>query len=128
MPDLRFPLAGVRRLAQATRTAAEREPTYGQRHLAPDRVPAGFWLVKDAGVYLMSNGDRTAHEPVYAEGLGPRAAYDLVRMLVGGDDFCTFVPLHWADEALRTLGATHLVIHLTGSRITLRPPTTGPSR
>lgn len=125
MPELRFPIAGVRRIAAATRSARTREPTYAQRRLAPDRIPAGFWLVKDQGVYLMSNGDRTEHDPVYAEGLGPRADYDLVRMLAGGDDFCTFVPLNWADEALRTMGATHLAIYLSGTRITLRPPRTG---
>src|SRR5262245_60176401 len=88
MPDLKFPMEGVRRLAEATRSATTHEPTYSQRGLQV--VPPGFWLVKDQGVYLLSNGDRTAHEPVYAVGLGPRADYDLVRAFAGGDDFCTF--------------------------------------
>lgn len=125
MPDLRFPMDGVRRLAAATRAATRREPTTSQQGLAPDRIPAGFWLVKDQGVALVSNDAGQAHESVYAVGLGPRTDPALVQAFVGPTDFRTFVPLHWADEALRTLGATHLVIHLTGSRITLRPPTTG---
>ena len=129
MADLRFPLAGVRRLAAATRAAATHEPTFAQRELASEEVPVGFWLVKDAGVYLLPNGDRTRHEPVYAEGLGPDAGYDRIRAVAGGDDFCEFVPLAWADwteEAVRRDplrdAATHLVVRLSPTSLRLRPP------
>jgi hypothetical protein len=128
MPDLRFPLDGVRRITAATRSAATRDPTYAQREL--DEIPVGFWLVKDDGVYLLSNGDRTEHDPVYAEGLGPDADYDLVRDAAGGDDFCEFVPVDWADQALRERG-THLAIRLTATSLRLLPagaPTRSPAR
>ena len=110
MASLKFDLGGVRRLAAAARVGTERP---------------GFWLRRDRGVYLLGSTDPDGADPVYAEGLGPRADDDLVSQLVGPRDFRTFVPLHWADEALRTLGATHLVLALNGGTVTLRPPQTG---
>jgi hypothetical protein len=57
-----------------------------------DKIPAGLHLVKDQGVYLMSNGDSA--KPVsetglicYAEGFGPCGPH------IGGDDFVEHIPL-----------------------------------
>jgi|HubBroStandDraft_4_1064222.scaffolds.fasta_scaffold314704_1 hypothetical protein len=57
-----------------------------------DKIPAGLHLVKDQGVYLMSNGDSA--KPVsetglicYAEGFGTDGPH------IGGDDFVEHVPL-----------------------------------
>ena len=46
--------------------------------------PAGLWLVKDEGVYLMSNSYPNRAGPIYADGYGPAER-------VGGDDFVEFL-------------------------------------
>lgn len=70
----------------------------------------GLLLVKDDGIYLMSNGtphqesfpeEKTKVHVVYAHTFGPlqgdldsrSAQYDRIREAVGGDDFAEFVPL-----------------------------------
>lgn len=71
--------------------------------LKPDEIdgsliPAGLWLVKDSGCYLMSNAAdlpvdaSTGSLPVaYARGLDSKADADDLRYVCGGDDFCEFV-------------------------------------
>ncbi len=77
------------------------------------KVPAAFHFVKDAGIYLMSNGSPALLDPqqvlrdpntqhslvVYAEGYGPDN-WDGCREAVGGDDFAEVVGLDWYEQAL----------------------------
>ncbi|WP_427047232.1 DUF3085 domain-containing protein [Halomonas casei] len=76
-------------------------------HLDGDKIPAGFWLVKDQGVYLMSNGlpvdkapDGKGMNISHAKGLKPGVDvdwYDAARRALGGDDMVCFIPLEWYD-------------------------------
>jgi hypothetical protein len=53
-------------------------------------------LVKDDGIYLMSNGDRSGQLPVvYARGYrgGRPGVWEASRDAMGGDDMCQFLPL-----------------------------------
>ena len=127
MTRLLFDMEQVAGLARHSRAAPERRMTMGQRaeiygedRCATQRpgeerlAPPCLWLVKDAGVYLMSPGihpearpgDRSARAPVaYAVGFDPTrddrmAVWDRARDAVGGDDFAEAVPLEWVDAAL----------------------------
>lgn len=135
MKIVSFPITMVKPLAEHTRQCVEHSPTYDQhfdsaywldkyrksglseaqvmemrgKHLDMCKIPAGFWLVKDHGVYLMSNGsprltleEGKRGQVVYAKGCNPdkdpdwyEAAYTL-----GGDDFAIFIPLEWYDIAM----------------------------
>lgn len=65
-------------------------------------VPAGLWLVKDDGIYLMSNAvaGRDGHV-AYAVGFNPTnnvGVWDAAREVVGGDDFEEFLPASMFPE------------------------------
>jgi hypothetical protein len=148
---VKFPMAGVRRLWTATENAKTREPLYGQRidpqywkpgatpsadyeklddHVEQAKLPVGFWLCHDDGLYLLSNGDRAQHEPVYAEGMGPgMETWDFIRSVVGGDDFAEFVDVGWARQAWEA-GDTHLCILVSPEdfRLVLPAPVKGKAR
>jgi hypothetical protein len=127
---LEFDADEVERHAQHARQAERRQPTFGQRYdpelrhdgKEPDldadgfpsadevdftAVPAGLHLVKDRGIYLMSNAENYEEEfgeppygdvVPYAEEYGPDAAHEALARAVGGDDFCQFIPLWWYDR------------------------------
>ena len=64
-------------------------------HSAGADIPAGLWLVKDDGIYLMSNAEfQDAPKVVYAQGYDPHEGevWDKCRDVMGGDDMCEFVP------------------------------------
>jgi hypothetical protein len=113
----------VRRHVLHAQTCEENLPTYSQM-LDPDlridgerpdpmtasqddvdltEVPPALHLVKDAGIYLMSNGtpmsptfgDEPPYDVAYADGYGRNASYDAKVQAVGGDDFCQIVPIEW---------------------------------
>lgn len=93
------------------------------------KVPAGLSLIKDQGIYLISNGiPRLKASPdsgnrnfvVYAETYGPDADYDRVAAAAGGDDFCEFLPLEMFQTAVaqaKNEGKTYFVVHLTSKHI-----------
>lgn len=136
MATLSFAMKDIEVLADHTRGCAEHSPdieqlfdkklwfegielseddvfSNGGKHIDPSKVPAGFWLVKDSGIYLMSNGspslkaspedqDSTKQKVFYAKGFDPVADedwYDEALYAVGGDDFGIFLPLAWFDMA-----------------------------
>jgi hypothetical protein len=80
--------AAVLALLESSRKAAKHSKAY-----KPDIDPGpGLELVKDSGIYLMSNDvtdlpTGVKRPVVYAEGYTPDADYDKVRDAVGGDDF-----------------------------------------
>lgn len=82
------------------------------------RIEPALWLVKDQGAYLMSNGvdadtqNAGQQRPVaYAAACDPTALpfdewYDNARTIVGGDDCCIALPLHWFEQAMASGVAT----------------------
>lgn len=87
-------------------------PTPGEERDAA----AGLWLVKDQGIYLLSNAVGRQAPPVYAVGYGPDADWDHVREAAGGDDFVEYLPIDM--PSLRAIDATQeLVIDLTPTQM-----------
>jgi hypothetical protein len=82
----------------------------------------GLWLVKDAGIYLMSNGSpamKIDNNVTYAEGYGPDADYGDIRDAAGGDDFVIMLPVDFfkkmdRKESVVFLKLTEDAIHLLG--------------
>ena len=114
MTDLRFTASNVLPIAEHALTAPTHKESFSQDQSGP-----ALWLVKDAGVYLMSNGDPGLLLPekdagsvvVYARGLSDAANYNDIVDAVGGDDFCEAVPIDAAFVAeLRAAPAGHVVV------------------
>ena len=121
MSELRFNPIDVAALLRDSTAAEKRRPTLDQQidrlgttkglsdeaameaavgggeldHAAGADIPAGLWLVKDDGVYLMSNAESSG-EPkvVYAQGYDPHQGevWGKCQQVMGGDDMCEFVP------------------------------------
>lgn len=99
-----FDGAAVLELLTHAKAAPKTVSPYGMR----ENPGPGLMLVKDDGIYLMSNGEpglpgtETANKVVYARGYEalPDTAttdermerYDKVRDAVGGDDFAELIP------------------------------------
>ena len=123
-----FDGTAVLELLTHAKTASSHTSPYG---LNPDSG-AGLMLVKDDGIYLMSNGapglpgTDTAHKVVYARGYEALPAtakmeeritrYDKTREAVGGDDFTELLP---AKNFERLRAYDTVEIKLTADRITL---------
>ncbi len=139
---LRFNVIPVRRLAMHASytlrhrmTLAQRRDRYGTYEVeTDDGQPAGLWLCKDDGIYLMSNGD--PHLPKagghpnesfveYAAGYDPCGmaeleAWDELREALGGGDFVFFLNLPDVFSMLATKTTAHnqrFMIGLRGDRI-----------
>lgn len=99
----------------------------------------GLFLVKDDGIYLMSNGEPalpgtdTVNKVVYAKGFEAlpstvsleerMARYDKVRDAVGGDDFAELLP---AKSFTKLVPGGKVEIELTADKMTISivgPPT-----
>lgn len=135
MTILKFSLAALAPLYEHAKAAREGRPAYEQmcdpaflkagcqmpatgwlteKEMDYAKIPRCFHLVKDAGIYLMSNGQPYLQNPkdvlrdpttthgwcIYAQGYGPAADYDAIRDAVGGDDFVEIIPLDWYEQAL----------------------------
>ena len=122
-------------------TMSDRAELYGKHnmgHQQPDEETTGkpgLWLVKDSGIYLMSNGSpglphtKSNHnrdsllKVAYANGYGPLADYDTIRQAVGGDDFTEgTLNVEWFEAALQ-LAEQHqrneIIIKMTDTDIRL---------
>ena len=107
MPLLRFKAEDVRRVVEHSINApqqGEQTVSYEPHTTRPVAAPS-VALVRDSGVYLMSNGkprdkiNDTASFVAYADGCNPDKDedwYDTAHDLVGGDDFFKLLP--WAHE------------------------------
>ena len=96
------------------------------------KVPAALWLVKDQGIYLMSNGDpRLLLEPgstdpcarsrvAYAHGFNPGTNHDWFERLsvLDGDDFASALPAEWFAKAEET-HTRSLFLNVTKKHITV---------
>ena len=90
------------------------------------KIAPSVLIVKDDGVYLMSNGkpmlvDLTHGKRsvvAYAKGLDPSAGYGVIRAAVGGDDFSERLQVAAIREAIaRAPGATTFVVELSEETI-----------
>jgi hypothetical protein len=146
MAKLSFSLKLLSPMAQHTEEAATHAPTLEQQfdktlwkkgldlhedeifrsngdHIDLAKVPPGFWLVKDRGIYMMSNGrprqlldaGATKSYVVYAKGYQPGVDedwFDRACDAVGGDDFVQFIPLEWFAAA-KSAGKRVLTIRVS---------------
>ena len=139
MSRLMFDLAALRPIVEHALSASEHAPTFGQ---TPPIAPA-LWLVKDDGIYLMSNGrprqiaddsPATGQDQdgqslvVYAEGFDPTkadpvAVWYAAREAVGGDDFGEPLPAEWFKDALGR-GETTITLDVTACAIRVVLPLT----
>ena len=128
---LRFDLDLVERLVEHSRHAdlhrmsfAERMKVYGEGvwDSQPDeeeRAAAAVILVKDAGIYLMSNGVPHLQDPqrnseraslvAYAEGFDPRKGdvWEAGQRAAGGDDFAEHIDLDTFEGLLHYARSSH---------------------
>ncbi len=82
-------------------------------------VPAGLWLVKDDGIYLMSNGTEP-HAPVYASGFDPErnlGVWSSASEAVGGDDFEEFLDARMFPEGPYEDPRTRLILSVSSELI-----------
>ncbi len=136
MPTVSFKMSDIAVIAEHARTSKEKRLAFDQQfdedlwkdgfkgkqlsddqimfelkgsHIDQTKVPAGFWLVKDNGVLLMSNGtpmlkreDKDESVVVYAKGFNPETddfAWEKGAQVFGGSDCVIFIPLDWYDLA-----------------------------
>lgn len=108
MTNLVFATEDVKPLVAHARASKQWHKTYEE--VEGPAKPA-LWLVKDEGIYLMSNGnprqmaDGTESLVAYAQGFDPRVGdrmdvYEAAREAVGGDDFADALPIEWFEDAL----------------------------
>ena len=154
MARFRFKAADVEKLVEHVRQCEAHLPTFGQM-LEPQyhkpgnevaegdfpraedidltKVPAGLHLVKDRGVYLMSNGsprlpgDAEYNFVAYAEGYNPSVDafdewYDNARVYLGGDDFVEHIDVDWWDQFKSLGGGEHFDLDITEEKIALMVP------
>lgn len=114
-----FKIEAVRPLLEHTLKAGRHRALYGLEDTA---VP-GLWLVKDQGVYLMTNAEPGLrlpdgsghHQVVYAEGFGPEE-------YMGGDDFAELIRAEWLTTTFASAkkhGRDSFQILLTATKLTL---------
>ncbi|MAM83288.1 MAG: hypothetical protein CL472_01230 [Acidobacteria bacterium] len=95
----------------------------------PDKIPAGLWLVKDRGVYLMSNGQSNLPGPGCAPNLvhyadeanpdkDPEGYYDSARRIAGGDDFVEAIDINVFEDALHH-NAEEIIFTMTHDSMTI---------
>lgn len=131
MTKLTFSAEEIRPLIEHARACTEHKPYYGEEATGP-----GLFLVKDEGIYLMSNGlpndmvkrpapngngETDMCRVAYAKNFDPTErdrmeVWDDARAAVGGDDFSEPI----GDEMWKKLlkdGVTEIVIELTEDKI-----------
>lgn len=125
---LKFRTDEIKKLAEHSIKAAKRRPTFAQQE-ENTTIPKGFILVKDQGVYLLSNGlnaqDQTPNESglvVFAESCNPNTDEDWYHNawnICGGDDFAEFIELDWFLYA-QSEHCDYVIIEMTDTTMILR--------
>lgn len=129
MPYLAFDLEQVEELMAHAEAATDWSMGYDLDDAKPE--PA-LLLVKDEGIYLMSNGlpglprkdGQEGHHVVYAKGYDPTAddrehVWEAARAAVGGDDFVEVLPWIAAIRELRRREPDRRYLMIRVSRDTL---------
>lgn len=124
MTTLSFPLDNLGAIAAHSALAKKFTKPYEAGEF--DEEFRGFYLVKDDGIYLMSNANVAQQRPdgkgrlvVYADGFDPEideGVHDKAASAVGGDDFAEWIPFEWFERA-RDAHKTHLVLKVTPMQI-----------
>lgn len=136
MAILSFPMDQVTLLAEHAKSQTSHSPTLDQmfdreffkdgvgemsdieifqnkcEHIDMTKIPVGLHLVKDGGIYLMSNAKENLHKDpkdhsqgsivCYAKGYNPdmdEDVYDKCERAMGGDDVVEFLPIEWYEAA-----------------------------
>lgn len=155
MPTVSFKLSELKNIAEHARTAPERRACLSQqldrniwkdeykdqqlsdmdvltklggKQVDESKIPKGFWLVKDRGIYLLSNGvplDKKSDDEMmnlcYANGCNPSVNsdwYHAARAKLGGDDGVFYIPLDFYDLSVER-GKRTLSIKVTASAFSL---------
>lgn len=135
----------LRALVAHAKSSTVRKPSYEQLYdeallkegcepglsesIDPDKIPAALWLVKDRGVYLMSNGASNlpgagakSNLLHYANEANPEkdpdGYYDNARRIAGGDDFVEAIDIKVFDEVLHH-NAEEVTFTMTGESMTI---------
>jgi hypothetical protein len=130
---LYFSLAELDPIINHSLCAAERAWPYGMVPEGMDaNAPAGLYLVKDSGIYLMSNsthrqspvGGGEGCRVAYAVGFDPNTDEDVwerSRDAVGGDDFVEMIEVEDINEMIGRdkVGCTHLEIRMTATSMAI---------
>ncbi len=135
MKTLKFNLNEVAPVIEHAEEAVQHFPTFDQKYEAVEGeftekknlcVEAALHLVKDQGVYLISNGMTQKGESpanlglvAYADGTNPKLHEDWwenSRFLCGGDDFVEHLPLAFFKKAIQN-GAEYVELELTDQSI-----------
>ena len=102
-----------------------------QDNIDRTKILPALWLVKDQGVYLMSNGKQPevpkgASLPVaYADESNPKKPganfddwYEAARDIMGGDDCVISLPIEWFEKAVKD-GREKIRLKVMKTKITL---------
>ena len=122
MTKLKFKATDVAELVAHSKAAEKHRAPYGIGEPVP-----GLFLVKDEGIYLMSNGQPTLPRKdgqkgthvVYAQGFDPTErdrmeVWEDARAAVGGDDFAEMLPLTMFEQCMK---CTLIVLSVTPAQI-----------
>jgi len=129
MATLKFAAPAVLELLRHALAAPKHVSPYGEDDPGP-----GLFLVKDEGIYLMSNGksglpgENAPNKVVYAKGYEPLTEnrrdgsdawgeqYEKIRAAVGGNDFAEFLP---ADSFKELQPQDKLSVRLSATKISI---------
>lgn len=129
MANLKFNIDQVRKLVEhTTTTKGGHSPAYRLSDKDPITADPGLLLVKDDGIYLMSNAkeklpgeDGKMNFVAYAIGYEPDAedSWSKCRDAVGGDDFAELLPIEMFSSELDTDDNT-ITVSITARQICVK--------
>ena len=142
MPTLRFNIEQVRKHYEHAKASDQHKPTFGEqidafgddaigmeygeierKMNAKGALKPALWLVKDEGIYIMSNGTaENRPDVVFAKGFNPKTrdrmeVWGDARDAVGGDDFVELIDHDTCEALLANKQAKTLGIKVTANRI-----------
>lgn len=115
---LKFDIPSLRKHYEHACASTSHKSTFGESENNIKPKPA-LWLVKDEGIYIMSNGTGENRPDVcYAQGFDPTQrdrmdVWDDARDAVGGDDFCDLIDHDTCESLLGVANGHELHIRLT---------------
>ncbi|GAC1449031.1 MAG: hypothetical protein NVS2B14_19360 [Chamaesiphon sp.] len=118
MAIIKFPVNELfKALVSHAANSEKHEPTLEQREddgLTPETTPSALLLVKDANIYLMSNGLPAlppSKNAVYGVGFSGNVNYESLSEDLVGDNFVLPLPIEWAEKAILNK-KTHMRVKL----------------
>ena len=140
---LKFNIEAVRKQFEHAKQSNQHKPTYGEQFEAfgddvfgmdydeivkklneDNKIKPALWLVKDQGIYIMSNGDAPDRpDVVYAQGYDPNTdgdVWDKCRDAMGGDDCCELIDHDTVVKLTSIPNAKTLGIKVTANSLDFR--------